>query len=139
MVKQQYEDYKYVMQDVYQVYLGAKYTFEEVVENEDAPFKFRLLLERYIYQDVDPRTTLESYFYYLGEKGLAVKLFRQIKLKVKINIIEEKKPLLGKPSRQYTTKVVPIEEFVRIPPEEKEEKGVVIQEILCSKLALMAF
>lgn len=45
MNKQQYEDYKYVMQDTYQIYLGSKYTFGEIVENEEIPFKFRLLVE----------------------------------------------------------------------------------------------
>ena len=139
MYKQQYEDYKYVMQDVYQVYLGAKYTFEEVTDNEEVPFKLRLILERYVYQDIDPQTTLESHFYYLDGKGLIVKIYRQIKLKVKFNIIEEKKSLGGRVTSQYVTKVLPIDQFVEMSPAEKEKKGVVIQEIMCSKLALMAF
>ena len=139
MYKQQYEDYKYVMQDVYQLYVGAKYTFDEVVENEEIPFKFRLIMERYIYQDLDPETTLESYFYYLDGKGLPYKIFRQIKLKVKISILAEKKSLTGKSTKRYTTQVAPIEQFVKLTPAQKEEKGVVIQEVLCSKLALMAF
>lgn len=139
MYKQRYDDYKYVMQDVYQLYLGVKYTFEEVVDNEDVPFKFRLILERYIYQDIDPQTTLESHFYYLGENGLALKIYKQIRLKVKFNVLEEKKSLTGRVSRQYTTRILPVEQFVRIPPEEKEKQGVVIQEISCSKLSMMAF
>lgn len=139
MQKQQYEDYKYVMQDTYQLYLGAKYTFDEVVDNEDIPFKFRLIVERYVYQDVDPETTLESHFYYLTDKGLLFKTYKHIKLKVKINILEDKKSLTGKAKRIYTTQIVPISELVKMTPAEKEEKGVVIQEIMCSKLALMAF
>lgn len=139
MLKQQYEDYKYVMQDTYQLYLGAKYSFEEIVDNEEIPFKFRLIVERYIYQDIDPKTTLESHFYYLDGRGLLFKTYKQIKLKVKINIIEEKKSLTGKSKKMYTTRIMPIDQFVKMTPAEKEEKGVVIQEIMCSKLALMAF
>lgn len=139
MYKQQYEDYKYVMQDTYQLYLGAKYTFEELVENEEVPFKFRLIVERYLYQEVDPATTLESHFYYLADQGLLFKTWKHIKLKAKINIIEEKKGLTGQRKKVYTTKILPVEQLVKLSPAQKEEKGVVIQEIMCSKLALMTF
>ena len=139
MEKQIYEDYKYVMQDTYQLYLGAKYTFEEITDNEEIPFKFRLIVERYVYQDVDPQTTLESHFYYLSDKGILFKTYKHIKLKVKINVIEETRSLFGKRKQANVTKVLPIQELAAIPVEEKQRMGVVIQEIMCSKLALMAF
>ncbi len=139
MHRQVYEDYKYVMQDTYQLYLGAKYTFEEIIDNEEIPFKFRLIVERYVYQDVDPETTLESHFYYLSDNGLLFKTYKHIKLKVKVNILEEKKSLTGQKKMVYTTQILPIDRFAKMTPAEKEEKGVVIQEISCSKLALMAF
>ncbi|MBO4976833.1 MAG: hypothetical protein J6C54_03695 [Lachnospiraceae bacterium] len=139
MHKQQYEDYKYVMQDTYQLYLGAKYSFEELIDNEEVPFKFRLIVERYIYQDVDPQTTLESQLYYMTSKDLQYRIYRQIKMKVKVNVIEEKKSLTGKCKKVYTTRILPIEELVKMTSAEKEEKGMVIQELMCSKLALMTF
>lgn len=139
MHKQQYEDYKYVMQDTYQLYLGAKYSFEELIDNEEVPFKFRLIVERYIYQDVDPQTTLESQLYYMTSKDLQYRIYRQIKMKVKVNVLEEKKSLTGKCKKVYTTRILPIEELVKMTPAEKEEKGMVIQELMCSKLALMTF
>lgn len=139
MLKQQFEDYKYVMQDTYQLYLGSKYTFEEVINNEDIPFKFRLIVERYIYQDVDPETTLESHFYYLADKSMLLMTYKHIKLKVKVSIIEEKKSLTGQRKKVYTTQILPIDQLVKMTPAQKEEKGVVIQEIILSKLALMTF
>lgn len=139
MHKQQYEDYKYVMQDTYQLYLGAKYSFEELIDNEEVPFKFRLIVERYIYQDVDPQTTLESQLYYMTSKDLQYRIYRQIKMKVKVNVIEEKKSLTGKRKKVYTTQILSIDQLVKLTPAEKEEKGMVIQELMCSKLALMTF
>lgn len=139
MHKQQYEDYKYVMQDTYQLYLGAKYSFEELIDNEEVPFKFRLIVERYVYQEVDPQTTLESQLYYMTSKDLQFRIYRQIKMKVKVNVIEEKKSLTGKSKKVYTTRILPIEQLVKMTPAEKEEKGMVIQELMCSKLALMTF
>ena len=139
MYKQQYEDYKYVMQDTYLLYLGAKYTFEEICGNEDVPFKFRLIVERYVYDEADPETTLESHFYYLSDQSFLYRLYKQIKLKVRINILEEKKSLIGPKKTQYATKTLTIEELVRMTPKDKEKRGVVIQEISCSKMALMTF
>ena len=139
MYKQQYEDYKYVMQDTYQMYLGTKYSIQEVIDNEEVPFKFRLIVERYVYQDMDPETTLESQLYYLTSRDLAFRIYRQIKMKVKVNVIEEKKSLTGKCKKVYTTQILPIDQLVKLTPAEKEEKGMVIQELMCSKLALMTF
>ena len=139
MYKQQYEDYKYVMQDTYQMYLGTKYSIQEVIDNEEVPFKFRLIVERYVYQDMDPETTLESQLYFLTSKDLAFRIYRQIKMKVKVNVIEEKKSLTGKRKKVYTTQILSIDQLVKLTPAEKEEKGMVIQELMCSKLALMTF
>lgn len=41
-------DYKYVMQDFTTVYLGARYTYEELIEAEDIPFKIKTLVNHYI-------------------------------------------------------------------------------------------
>ena len=59
-------------------------------------------------------------------------------MKVKVNVLKEKRTLKGR-KREYTTQVLPIEKLAEIPPAKKEEMGMVIQEILCSKLALMTF
>lgn len=139
MYKQQYEDFKYVMQDTYQLYLGSKYTFAEICGNEDIPFKFRLIVERYVYDEADPDTTLESHFYYLTEKSFLFRLYKQIKVKVKINILEDKKNLLGQQKKQYATRTLTVEQLVEMSPEEKRQLGVVIQEISCSKMSLMTF
>ena len=139
MQKQQYEDYKYVMQDTYQLYLGSRYTFREILNNEEIPFKFRLIVERYLYQDLDPETTLESLFYYLTEDNLQFRIFKQLKVKVKVNVITEKKNLTGKVKKVYTTQTRPVQKLVLESPAEKEAVGMVIQEIMCSKLAMMSF
>lgn len=139
MNKQTYEDYKYVMQDTYQLYLGARYSYREIIENEEIPFKFRLVVERYIYQDVDPDTTLESHLYYMSEKNIVFTTYKHIKMKVKISILEEKKSLTGKVKKVYATQILPLEQLMQLTPAEKEQKGVMIQEVICSKLALLTF
>ena len=139
MSKTVYEDYKYCMQDVGTVYIGTKFTFQELLDSDTVPFKFQLLVERYIMPEADLEDTLESHLYYLQEKSFLVKIYEQLKMKVKINIIEEKKSLTGKCKREYTTKVVSIHTLAQMSVTDKEAVGVVVQEISISKLALMGF
>lgn len=138
MQKTSYEDFKYSMQDVGRVYVGSKYTFEELLDEEDLLFKFRLIVERYILPEADPGDTLESHLYYLAPDSFAVKLYRRLKARVKVSVIEEKKSLFGKMKKQYVNKQITIDELTGIPAQEKERMGMVIQELSVSKLALSA-
>ena len=138
MKKTVYEDYKYNMQDTGKVYVGSKYTLDEILESEDMPFKFRLIVERYILPEADQQDTLETHLYYLEPKSFVVKIYKQLKAKVKVNVIEEKRGLFGS-KKQYVTKLVTVEELTAMSGEEKESKGLVVQELIMSKLALMAF
>lgn len=134
-----YEDGKYVMQDVGTLYVGTKYTFEELLDSEEVPFKFRLLSERYLLPEADREDTLETHLYYLDGKSFEVKIFKQLKAKVKVNVLEEKKARGKGAVREYVTKNLSVEELCSMTPVEKEKKGIVIQELAVSKFALMAF
>ena len=132
--KTSYEPGKYIMQDVGTLYVGTKYTFEEILESEEIPFKFRLLCERYLLPEADREDTLETTLYYLDPKSFVVKILKQLKSKVKVNVLVEKKD-----KTEYTTKNLTIEELVAITATDKESQGMVIQELAVSKFALMAF
>ena len=135
MQKTVYENYKYSLQDTAKVYIA------ELLDQDEVAFKFRLIVERYILaeKEVDPQDTLETHLYYLKPDSFLVKIYDRIKARVKINIIEEKKRIFGRGKKRYVTKELNIRELVAMTPEEKEAKGVVIQEISMSKLALAAF
>ncbi len=139
MQKTFYEDGKYTMQDVGNIYIGSKYTLDEILENDEISFKFRLITERYILPEADREDTLESHLYYLDRKSFLCKIYKQIKAKVKINIIESKEKNGQVVSSKYVTKVMSVEELAEIPLEEKEKLGVVVQELSASKFALMTF
>lgn len=147
MEKRIYEDYKYSMQDISRLYVGSKYTFRELLDEEEIPFKFRLIMERYILPEADREDTLETHLYYLAPDSFLVRIYRQMKAKVKVNVIEEKKPLFGfggadgggansTGKKRYVTKQLTVEELADIPPARKEQQGFVIQELSVSKLAL---
>lgn len=141
MNRQSYEDFKYVMLDTAFLYLGAKYSYAELLENEDVPFKMRSVFERYIIPEMDPETTLESHFYHMDSKEFSYKTYRQLKIKIKVSRLVEKKGFLGlgKAKRVYTSDLIPLDKFVAIPKEQKERDGFLIQEIVISKMAIMGF
>lgn len=139
MNKTTYEDYKYSMQDVSNLYIGAKYTFGELLGEEDILFKFRLIVERYIMPEADREDTLESHLYYLEKSSFLVQIYKQLKARIKVNLIEEKKTLSGKKKKEYTTKILTIEQLVAMNLEEKQGCGMVIQELKVSKLAMLGF
>lgn len=137
MKKTTYEDYKYCMQDTGRVYLGCKYTFGEIAAEEDILFKLRLIFQKYIISENDAEDSLETHLYYLSKESFLVSLYKQMKARIKVSVIEEKKHLFGKPSKQYVTKQLTIEELTAIPAQDKEKCGMVIQELSVSKLALL--
>lgn len=139
MMKQSYEDYKYVMLDTSYLYIGAKYTYGELMEHETLPFKFKTLIERYLIPDMGADTTLESHFYYMQPGDFTYRTLMQVKTKVKVSRLMVKKSLFGKKERVYRTQILPLQEFAKMTPEEKEKDGIFIQEIVISKLALIAF
>ncbi len=139
MTKQVYEDYKYVMMDTGYLYIGSKYSYGELMETETVPFKFLTVIERYLLPDMNPDTTIEAHLYYMKPEDFACRTFLQLKAKVKINRLTVKKNLLGRKEQLYKTEVIPLQEFVKMSPDEKERQGIFIQELIISKLGLMTF
>ena len=133
------KDYKYTMADYSNIYLGAKLSYREVIEHPDINFKIKAVIERYFLKDLDADTTLESHFYYMTPEEFAAKTYLQLKVKVKFNILEEKKGLFGKGKRVYTTKIMPIHKFMEFNLAQKKAGGVVIQEIVFPKMTLLSF
>lgn len=139
MTNMENRDYKYIMQDVSTIYLGARYTYEELTNEEEIPFKIKSLVNRYVKQELNGENlSLESHFFYMEPQGFAYQTYLQMKTKVKISILEEKRGFGGKVKKVYTTQTMKLQDFVKIPPAEKEKQGIMIQEISLSKLALMA-
>lgn len=134
MKMQSYEDFKYVMVDTSYIYLGAKYTYGELLENEDVAFKLRTIFERYIMPELLGDTTLEEHFLHM-EKDFAYKTYMQLKIKLKISRQVEKKSIFGKTSKKYVTENVSLDKFLEL----RSDCELLVQEVVFGKLALMSF
>ena len=135
----QNNDFKYFMQDTGSIYLGAKFSYAEILEQEMVSFKYKSIIEHYIMKDTDPETTLESQLYYMTPDQFSYKTYMQLRAKVKVSMLVSKRSLFGGEKTIYENKVMKLDELVNINLAKKKQCGMVIQELLLSKLALMAF
>ena len=133
------DDFKYFMQDTSFIYLGAKFSYAEILEQEMVSFKYKSIVEHYIMKDTDPETTLESQLYYMTPDQFSYKTYLQLKTKVKVSMLVQKKRLLGGEKTVYESRVMKLDEFVGMNLAKKKQCGMVVQELALSKLALMAF
>lgn len=133
------KDFKYVMQDAGTIYLGARFSYEELLEEEMVAFKLKSIISQYILKDVDASTTLESHFYYMKAEEFSYKTYRELKAKVKVSLPEEKRSLTGKVKHCYKDKIYTLKEFEEINLARKKQMGMIVREIIISKLGLMTF
>lgn len=134
-----YEPYKYIMQDTGSLYIGAKYSYKELLECADFSFKMKAIISHYVLKDSDEETTFESEMYYLEKDSNLYKLFSQLKMKVKVQELQEKKSLFGKTKSEYAEKVYSLSDLTEVNLAKKKGGGMVITEVIISKLALMTF
>lgn len=132
-------DFKYFMQDAGTIYLGARFSYAEILEQEMVSFKYKSIVEHYILKDTDPETTLESQLYYMSADQFSYKTYKQLGARVKVSVLTQKKSLFGKEKVVYENKVMKLDEIVGMNLAQKKKCGMIIQELALSKLALMGF
>ena len=137
MKKQVYEDYKYFMQDAGSFYVGSRYTLKEITLCDDILFKFRKVVAESIIPSFDSEDKLETVLYYLKPDDFVLQVLKQMGAEVRLSIKKKKKHLFGGEEEVYSTEYMKITELAKMSVSEKEERGILIQELKGSKLALL--
>ncbi len=128
-------DFKYYMQDIERNYFGARYNYSELLNNEMVPFKYKSIITKYLKDEIDYDTTLESHFYHMNNEGFDYKIYKQLRTRIRVSMYKDP----SKMEKGFKEKVYTIEQLIRINPQEKESLGIIIREIIISKLALFGF
>lgn len=123
-------DFKYVVQDISSVQLGARFKYGELMKNDRVPFKFQSVIRIYIYKEKTPDTEIGQHIISLKEEDLCYEIFKQLRIKIKF--YEPKK------GDGFTEKVMKIADFVPYAREHWTEESM-IHEVILSSLALMTF
>lgn len=90
-------DYKHVIQDMTNVYLGGKLTYSEIIDNEEVPFKLRTICMHYMIEGIDPATTIENHIFYLNKKSMAYMVYKKMRTKFILNVFTKDGHGKGKP------------------------------------------
>lgn len=136
---QTYADFKYEMHDITTLYYGARYTYQDLLDDHEADIKIRQIIAEYILKEVEPETTLESHFYYMTPESRSYLVYDQLKTKVRVGHPIFRRKLFGGRERIYEQKIMSLKDLAALSPEEKKKQGIVISEIQISKMGLMTF
>ena len=126
-------DFKYVMQDVSRVYIGAKYTYREMMDSDEIPCKLKAILSHYILKEVAEDTTPENHIFYIRDTDLSYMVYRQLKARFQMDI-----PVLSKRGTwQYRREYHTIDEIIRHAEWKARQDEIIVGEIVLTKLHIM--
>lgn len=128
------DDFKYVMQDVTKLYIGAKYTYQEMMDTDEIAFKLKAILSHYILKEVAGDTTPENHVFYMQDTDLSYMAYNQMKVKFKMSFPE----LSPKGTWKYKSEYHTIEEIVHNEQWHAQKDQIVIEEMVVGKMQLMA-
>lgn len=132
-------DFKYMMQDLYRLYFGIRCTYSEILENEDAYYKFKAVCRNYLITEVEGDTTLESHLYYLTPEDPCAKVYEAIGARVKLSIPAVQKDLFGREHRIFREEIWKVEKLMDLSPQQKQFRGIVLTELQIPKIKLREF
>lgn len=137
MQRTQYEDYKYVIQDITHVYVGAKYTYGQLQNSDEAPFKLRAILSQYMMKEVNPDMTIAQHVFQIKETDLSYLVYKQMKTRFKVF---EWSKAEGRKAKKagYVGKVYDMDGMLALHGGQKQENPPVLEEISFKKIAMMS-
>lgn len=132
-------DFRYIMHDMTNLYIGAKHTYEELMDIDEVPFKFKVILSHYILKEIAGNTTIENHLFYMKQTDESYMIYKQMKAKFKLNVFYEDGHGKGKPG--YVQKVYKIQDIVEGPEAallHEKMNEIVVEEMHITKLGLLA-
>ncbi|MGN1170689.1 MAG: hypothetical protein ACI4SZ_03450 [Lachnospiraceae bacterium] len=126
------QDFKYVMQDVSRVYIGAKFTYQEMLDRDDIPFKFKAILSHYMLKEVSADTTPENHVFYLSGDSLSYMVYRQLGVQFKMNVWQPEKG-------HYKSLSFTVSELYDRPEVLAQKDTIVVEELMIPKVKIMMF
>lgn len=133
----QQDDYKYVIQSIGTVCLGARYTYGEMLEDEKVPFKFQAIIQQYLLKNAEKGTSIKDHLRTMTKEELSYMVYEQLKIKLR-GLVPTKVVKKNKETVKWESKVITLQEFLG----DKKyllDETFCMEEIQIPKLKLMAF
>ena len=72
----QNQDFKYVLQDFGNIYIGARYSYEEMLKSEEIPYKWKAIIRHYLLKETSPETTMENHIFFICDR-ISLHIYRR--------------------------------------------------------------
>lgn len=105
-------DFKFVMQNFSDVFIGLRLTYKELAEAEDTPQKLKTAVYQYILQEVGEDTRICDHLLVMDEKSRSYMVFSQLKGKFKVMLPVEITDRKGRTRTEYREKILTIAQLV---------------------------
>lgn len=139
MKSMEYQDYKYILNDLSKLYFGAALTYGEACEHDYMPFKMKAVYKNYFKLASDDMT-IGEHLMLLTKDSLDFMAFQNMGAKVKLNVYSVTTDKKGQQVEKWIPEVVlSLEDFVKEESYHAYPESVQVTELIVSKLKLMTF
>lgn len=133
----QENDFKYVIQDLTNVYIGARFSYTELMERDDVPFKLRSIFSHYMLKEVAGDTTLADHVFFITPQSQSYLVYKQMKARFRMNVWELADGRKHKKDG-YVSKIYTIDDIVNNEELKARMDEIMVEELHITKLGLMA-
>lgn len=129
-------DFKYVIHDMTNIYVGAKLSYGEMMELDEMPFKLKTIISHYMLREVAADTTIENHIFYITRDSMSYMVYKQMKARFKMSVFKENGHGKGKPG--YVSQEYRIDDILDNEEIIKKRDQIVVEEMHITKLGMMA-
>ncbi len=128
------KDYKYVMHDLTNLYIGAKYSYDELMTLDEIPFKLKTLISRFILKEVAGDTRIEDHIFYMKETDMSYQIYKEMKVKFHLYVWKDEKD--GAKRNGYKRETYTMEEILNSEELKNKKDITIVEEMHITKLGL---
>ena len=129
------QDYKYLIQDLTKMYVGAAYTYQELMDNEEVSFKLRSMIGKVMVKEVDGSTKISDHLFFIDKSSLTYMTLKHLKVKFKLNVFRK---AANKGNGGYVNEIYTIDKIVDDEYLQQNKDTIFVEEMIISKLNLAA-
>lgn len=132
------KDFKYILQDITRIFLGRELTYGDLLDLEEIPFKLKAITNNYFLKDSTREEKVIDHLNRITEQEFSYQIYDQIKLRIRLNRLVHTRTIFGKESDKRVSVECGLKEYLEKYVEEIQNGDAFIEELVISKLALMA-
>ncbi len=129
-------DFKYVLQDFSNVYIGMRMTYKELAEADDTPQKLKTAIYQYMQSEMEQGIRLCDHMVFISEKSQSYMIYQQLRGKFKVMFPETVTDRKGNSRIEYREQICTIADLVKDVQLRDKISPEYILEFRCSKLRL---